>query len=329
VLHAPHYLSASHIETEVLADGPSAQVRLFSNARLFYPRTRLFYGVTIAAYTALVGLAVLTIALGLIRFWKIESKNDRCRGATLIAAGFTAIMVYGIFLFVLSPILAEDNSIRYSIPLLIGIMPILVVLSAGRFPNWPNLFNIGIPVISLVAVTLVFTPSLLERYYQAIKYRTILPFAGLVTDPLYREYIRVALSTSQGEKIQKMQRLIPEREALLAWINQPFQLDFSRNPVLDIEPAGLATPWAVLPPFVQYVMWEYRGYRVLSAQEYLKATRGAGWHYQLMYARSHDFIMQLNEEVQKGTVLFRDDNFVVVKLSSPLPLRSSSLLAPQ
>jgi hypothetical protein len=303
VLHAPHYLSASHIVTEVPADGVSEHARLF-------------YALTATTYATLVGLAILTIALGLIRFWKIESKNDRCRGATLIAAGFTAIMIYGIFLFVLSPICGVGTSIRYSIPLLIGIIPILVVLSAGRFPNWPNLFNIGIPVISLVAVTLVFTPSLLERYYQAIEYRTIFA-SGSATDPVYREYIRVALSTSQAEKIQKMQRLIPEKEPFLAWISQPFHLDFNRNPVLDIEPAGLATSWALVPPFVQYVMWEYRGYGVESAQEYLKGTGAAGWLHRLMYARSHNFMMQLNAKVQKGTILFSDENFVVVRLSSP------------
>ena len=310
-LHMPHYLNAAASQAEVVPDGPSEDVNLFSIARLFY-------GATMASYSALIGLALLTILWGLVGLWQSSSNSDRRRLTNLIIAALTVTIIYGILLFEVSPILGGiDTSVRYSIPFLVGIIPIVIVLSASKFPAWPNVVSIGIPVLALVAVAIAFMPSMLERYRQAIEYRSILAFSDLARAPAYLEYNRRALSATSAQEIQKMQRLIPENEPFLAWINQPYHLDFHRNPVVDIEPAGLATPWARIPPTVRYIIWEYKGFGVRSAQDYQERARSVGLHERLIAVRALRFAQQLNATVQRGSILYVDEEFVVARLAAP------------
>ena len=117
-------------------------------------------------------------------------------------------------------------------------------------------------------------PSTLERCRQALKHHSILafPFARI---PGYIEYNRAALSPVSAQTVQRLQYSIPAREPFVAWINQTYHFDFSRNPILDVEPAGLATNWARLPPSVRYVIMAIS--RIRSTRLCCWGSLPSGW----------------------------------------------------
>jgi hypothetical protein len=65
--------------------------------------------------------------------------------------------------------------------------------------------------------------------------------------PDYLAYNRDALSDNWTERLRGFQNMIPAGEPFEAWISTLFRLDFKRNQILDVEPAGLTTRWPEHP----------------------------------------------------------------------------------
>ena len=81
--------------------------------------------------------------------------------------------------------------------------------------------------------------------------------------------------------------------------------------MFDAEIAGISNPWARFPQ-ADYVLWEYRGYPDLRARaKYLigllqPVNRGRA-------APLAAFEQRLSGQLLTGTVLFRDDEYVLVR----------------
>ena len=80
---------------------------------------------------------------------------------------------------------------------------------------------------------------------------------------------------------------------------------------IDAEPTGLATSWARVPPGASFVLWEYQGPGVRSAQDYLRAAPGE--RKRRVNARALGFARTLYAELKKGEPFYSDDRFVVFR----------------
>ena len=131
----------------------------------------------------------------------------------------------------------------------------------------------------------------------------------------YLSYNKAALDHSMKEFIRQLQAKVPPGQPLLAWINTPFHLDYRRNPIHDVEPAGLATLWAHIPPDVRYILWQYSGDAVRSVAEYQRGMQSLGGGQERMIAyRALEFAFRLEQMASRGKVLYRDDRFVLFEI---------------
>jgi hypothetical protein len=303
VLHSPNYWHWQPVDDASVPRIPDEQIDLFSVAPLFY-------GATAANYAALVGLAVLAMLWAILA--QFGSKVDPKRSYGILASAVTAVVIYMLLVWLIAPLQSGyQQGIRYSIPFLLGIVPFVAGMAATMPLPLPRPIAVGIPVILLLACAAAFAPSLHDRLSQAIHHRNILAFSSFAMSQPYRDYVHMALSEREAEVVARLQQLIPANEAFMAWINNPFHLDFSRNPVLDVEPGGLSTPWTVAPPGVRYVMLEHRGFAIRTVQHYMDEWRGSPGRLDRMIAGR---AMTLGKALYAdGLVLYQDDRFVVYR----------------
>ena len=80
--------------------------------------------------------------------------------------------------------------------------------------------------------------------------------------------------------VSEVQHLVPEGETLVAWISLPLHLDYRRNRIFNVEPAGLGSPAQDFPfdgdaeageeyfrrHCVRYVLWQHSGTGILSVE---------------------------------------------------------------
>jgi len=86
-------------------------------------------------------------------------------------------------------------------------------------------------------------------------------------------YNRGVLDGPERENVRAIQEKVPPGEPVLAWVNTPFYLDYKRNRIYDIEPAGIGNPWATVPP-ARYLILDYDGYATRSTEEYVEFNKG-------------------------------------------------------
>ncbi len=115
------------------------------------------------------------------------------------------------------------------------------------------------------------------------------------------------------DRVKTVQNRIPAGEPVIAWINAPFYLDYRRNPVFDVDIAGLATPWSRMPA-ARYVMWEYRGYAVRSPKFYKRVARQASLYDRKIALRSLSFGRQLGDWSRRAEFLYNDGGVALFRL---------------
>jgi hypothetical protein len=311
VLHLPHYLRMSFQPSPLYSEGTTQVVEhvdLFSTEALGY-------GATFANYTALLGLAILAALWASVAMTR-KAAPQQIRGSLgVIAGAITAVLSFAILVVVMAPSLAGvATDLRYEVPFLLGIVPTIVVLAISMPLSWSKPARLGIPLIAAAATAIAFVPSAIERYAQAMKYRQILAFSLPAQTQTYINYNRYALSQAAEDEIRSLQSKIPAGEPLAAWISQPFHLDFQRNQIFDVDQAGLATSWAILPPRVVFVLWEYKGYGVGTPQNFIAGAQVPGRHEQLIALSAFAFGTALNARAKDGEIVYYDDRFVIYRL---------------
>jgi hypothetical protein len=177
------------------------------------------------------------------------------------------------------------------------------------------------PVIALLIIA-AFAPDLGVRMEQAVKAGTIFAVPKLANSERYRDYNRLMFHPGAGQRIRAIQQRIPAGAAIIAWINTPFHLDYRRNPIIDVDIAGLTSPWARAPRErsggARYVMWEYRGYGVRSPRHYDRQARRSGRQVRAAAARGASFAAYLQGQAGRGEFLFNDGAIAVIRLPAAL-----------
>jgi hypothetical protein len=286
LLHAPHYWVALTDPANVLQTygyGPPDMVSPLSIRRLTYGSAVIQYTLTmLAAFFA--GLAVF--------------REKRF----VTAAAAAGLASYLVMFFVFGPRLSgHGEAVRYFAPMAIGIVPAVMALTArGR--------RIAFAIVPLV----VFSVSLVPRLTTAVREHFILAFP-FAQSQAYRTLDRQVTSNAMAERIRKMQAMVPKGARLVAWINAPFDLDLARNRIVDMDSAGLATPWAAFPD-TGYVIWEYGGVAMPMVEGSMQTSIVVGEHERIIAGQELKFTAELKRFAQEGALIFDDGRFAVIRM---------------
>jgi len=177
--------------------------------------------------------------------------------------------------------------------------------------------RLGLLTLMALGVSAAFWSPFAARIAQAYEAGSVLAFSDYARTPEYLDYNRQVLDGTMGERVAAIQSIVPAGEPFIGWINAPFLFDYARNPVVDIDQAGLTTKWAKFPD-ARYVLWEYSGFATRTPRDYLDQQNGPGRHERFIAIRALDVARLLVRAANEGEVLHNDGRFVVFRLSAGL-----------
>src|SRR5271165_626764 len=303
LVHIPHYLAPKipassahpailHHSINLLAMGP---------AEMGYASLR--------PYTVLVCVLAALATACVVPQPAAQWKAARNMGVAVGAA--VAIVAYPFVLFAFPRIVgyadADEAQVRYFIPLALGVFPIALCVASQSLQEralpLSRAARLGLSVAFGLVGLICFSETAVERYQDAIRYKRLQPvLAGAM------EY---ALGSAKMAEVRSQQARIPPGSSLIAWIYEPYFLDYSRNTIFDAEVAGISNPWGVVPA-ADYVLCEYRGYPDLNARAQYLVGRLAPVNRGRL-APLVEFERKLSEQLGNGTVIFKDDEFVLFR----------------
>jgi hypothetical protein len=192
-------------------------------------------------------------------------------------------------------------------------------------------FKIPLLIFALFAVGLavIFFESLVERARQAYQFGSTLSFSELARDPLYLDYNKYALSPDAKKDILKAQLIVPEGRNLVVWTPLAMHLDFRRNRIFDIDPAGLANPWLGFPfgreigeggkYFINldahYLLWQYSSPAVRPEQALLEWAASPYARSHTIGVRTYQFVHTLRGMARNSEILYNNGSIVIIKIS--------------
>lgn len=291
-----------------------------------------------AHYTALV-LVYLCLGIGLLRSLRGHAPRLAWVAGSL---GIGIALNYGLGQFWGAPrMVGYENGLRYQLPLvLLGTVVGLIAAArtregtgradgSGSTP-WLSRGALGLLVASLIA----FAPSFVERYRPGPMqgFERKVPVGDLAVYTQYHAYLRSAQAREQMQQIQA--RVPPESQVLVWTLLGAFHLDYARNPIWDVDPAGLASPWLGLrfddPPRdqvrtmtdygIEYLIWHYAGPGVRTP-DYLAATSHSPFDRDReIFGRTQRFtnlLSALSQDPQLAEIVYADESTRVLRLLPP------------
>jgi hypothetical protein len=310
LLHLPHYLAPA------APQGPQV-VGIFHNSIDLFGVGPMPMGLTgLRAYTvlsaALVALAIVCARVG----FGGRARDTRHLGvavAAIVTAGAYPTMIF-LFPRIVGYADADSEAVRYFIPLAIAVFPLTLCAAAQALGEaelqMPSHLRVGICLSLGLAALVPFSGTASERYRDASAFGTFMPFPVAHEQGLADE-MKYALSRAKQADVADVQDRIPAGASLIAWINTPYFLDYSRNTIYDAEVAGISNRWAVPPPS-DYILWEYRG--SASPQE---RTRKLVETLPAMNSRRAGPLIEFDKtlwaRVTAGTVVFKNEEFLLVR----------------
>jgi hypothetical protein len=318
VLHLPHYMARATLHVPGKLGLLHDRIQLLSLAPMAAGLTGL------RAYTVLVlAIGVLAaVCLGAA----LRQRTGSVRLLGVAAAAVATVAAYPFMLFVFPRILgyadADPNAVRYFIPLAIAVFPIALCVAPealekaglGLSPGALAGLCLSLGLASLV----LFSGTAAERFRTASNFGTFMPFRVAYQPELAAE-MKYALSRAKLRDVREQQQMLPAGASLIAWTNAPYFLDYSRNTIFDVEVAGISNPWAV-PPQSDYILWEYRGSADPQARtRHLVATLSAMERWRA--APIIDFDRVMWDRVKAGTVVFKNDEYLLVRTAVTKPGR--------
>lgn len=298
-LYLPHYLEGVHNVFTSSASLPTLTSVLGRPIDIDLPpiinllsTDPVFYGDSFAKYTFAVCLVVYC---GMFVLVGARTQNAALKEKAPVFVG-TCVAVFAtyiVFMFVAAPKLPGASSgpetwLRYFCPILIGTLP-AAVLIAGHYhadksslAGQPRLIT-GLLVLPMLILLWTFSSSLNDRVRQAYNYGSILAFP-FAKSQNYLTYNNSVLNGQMHSYTERLQDMVPPNERLIAWISTPLHLNYARNRILDVNTAGLASPWVILPDVlnyseikryfqslhVNYILWERNGFGIQHPQQYLE-----------------------------------------------------------
>jgi hypothetical protein len=304
----------------------------------------LFYGLgeTFAHYTVI----MILIGCCTVFFFIQKHSNrqaDKVRSIATFAACATPPILYYVGTIATAKILfGQEDALRFLIPVIIAAVPtsLIMVLSAppggmlklGLRNSTLTLKNSLVAFISVILLG-AFFQSFSERVRQAYRYGSILAFHKLATEPGYIECNRFALSSESKNMVQKAQQAVPEKSRLVAWTPLALHLDYKRNDIISVSPAGLVSPWQDFPfgkgvdegiSYIKslksyYLLWQYDGFAVRSMDRLLTESGSPFFRHHAIGVRSIQFMNFLRNAAGQSQILYNDGVILVMKFSDNKP----------
>jgi hypothetical protein len=299
LVNAPNYLHMSVHRTPV----PVATAEDSDMFSLFSLRP-LEYGSTAANYTALV--AAIGIC-GLI-CWRVKPAARK-----MIACCAAGVVTFFVFVYVMGPMnYGYEHALRYYTAVAIGLAPAVfgsTALLASRFES--RTWRLWLPLMVATLPLAAFGSSLRTRVVTSLTAHTASSLTWLTQDANYMEYNRRVLYGPERQAVKALQEQVPPGETMLAWINTPFYLDYRRNRIIDIDTAGIGTPWAEMPA-AHYLIWDYAGFASLDQEDYEGHMTNAGANERRDSVMTIEFMKRLDG--MAGDVLYDNGEVKVVRL---------------
>jgi hypothetical protein len=287
LLHAPHYLAGLRAKIAVTTPVAGTLERDSLNLFSFAP---LEYGASAASYTLLI------VAMGICGAICFRERK-------VIACCAAGIATFFVLIYVLGPLHAGYmQSLRYYAPVAIGLAPAIF--------GWTSRSRRLASIVAAVSLA-AFAPSLWTRAQSAWKDHSVWSYARSTADAEYADYMEHVLKGPERETVKALQDKVPPGETILAWINTPFYLDYKRNRIVDIDPAGIGNPWAIVPG-ARYLIWDYDGFATRDRDWYTRQALDVGAGERRNAALSLDFLRRVEGMVAGGEVVYDNGEVKVV-----------------
>ena len=329
-------------ENPVLAGGLQLQaesMNLFSLKPLFYG-----FGTSFAHYTYTIILAGFCGVFIICRR-STNQRTDKVRKMTAFAVCAALPTLYLLNIFVIGPMLwGPTGLLRYVCPVIIAAVPSALIMAsqsacdvtrppkAARIKSPPSRRPILVFGAFSVVLLVIFFRSSLARFRQALRHGSILAFSQTATNPAYIEYTRYELGAPGRKAIRKAQQAVPEGQPLATWTQRVTHIDYKRNRIIDITPAGLFAPWINLPftgksdeaikyftsSGVCYVLWQYAP-MMRSGQQFVNWMASPYRGERVLAHRTWQFMKMLEKMTGDSEILYDDGQIRVIKLPHDSP----------
>jgi hypothetical protein len=269
----------------------------------------LIYGGSHFAYTSLtiIGLLFIALIVFFLKREKIELQNFKKINFFLsLVSIFSGIATYFVIIFLGAKYSPIEDLTRYSLPFIVATIPIGILF---LFVSIPKNFIYSKTVFYFIVIVLSinFFPHYINRTNQSYKCGSQLSFTSFACSKDYLNYNKEVFKKEKKLSVQKLQKNIPEKKAVMAWINTPFYLDFKRNEIIDISIGGFDNPWTKFPS-AEYMIWEYKGFATRSIKD-LEYYANFGFLIDRRISiRTLQHIKKINQLYKKGRIQIIFDN---------------------
>jgi hypothetical protein len=290
-----------NIEPSVLQIEPYFK-SLFSNDLLFYGGSQLSY-TSLTIFGSL--LIILTIFI-LMRYKKDHQKLDKINLFLSFVSIVSGIAIYFLLLFLGAKYAPITHLIRYSIPFIIATIPIGLFFLFLSIPKH-FLYTKFIFYVVIIILSINFLPHYLKRITQSYECGSQLSFTTFACSDDYIKYNNQILKEEKKILVQELQKNIPEKKTIMAWINAPFYLDFKRNEIIDISIGGFDNPWTKFPS-AEYMIWEYNGFATRSIKDLQLYANSSFLIDKRIAIRTLQHIKKINQLYKNGKIKIIIDN---------------------
>jgi hypothetical protein len=312
--------------TELMTKYPSLIARDMAS---LFKMTKLFYGGDQLTYTGIALCIAICGMIALAHRWFVTLGPLGVYGAPFASAAIGGFAAYCLNAHMND----APTAVRYSCPILLALFPLAGLMLARWFalapgsapaatrPSWLRIVPALVPVSAIV----LFLPLSYLRFHQTLNAKSIISYPLKQSYLVYNHY---ALNVA-GSRTRALQDRTEPGQTLLAWIAQPFHLDYTRNQVFNASDPGLINPLVRFPAGVtetqlrqylhakgvRYVLHQFAGPGKLSARELETFLNGFPLHRK--FAEYHlylkDALLKMSET---SRILYRDDQMVLFDLGA-------------
>jgi hypothetical protein len=307
LLHAPHYVDGlrAHLPAPPPVPGEIGEdeIDLLSFSESEYGAAPICYTTLIAA----IGVC------GIICFRTARSASQK-----VVESCASAVVTFLVIIYVFGPIHAGyEHSVRYFTPIAIGLAPAAFGWTAyyAGTSQGSRAWCMRLPLIVAIIPLAAFGPSVLTRFHWAAISHSVSSYDWLALKQEYVDYNQEVLYGSERRDVKALQEMVPAGEPILAWVNTPFYLDYKRNRIIDIDVAGVGSPWAVVPA-AQYMIWDYDGYATPDHWEFENDALCPGAGERRNALRALAFLRRVEAMTGQAQVLYDNGDLKVVKLKA-------------
>ena len=282
----------------------------------------LFYGYFVSNlhYT----LTVIFISLSSL-FMCFVSRDLGVKILSFVS-GILIVVFYLLGMAVMAPNMMGYNAgLRYVLGGLLTFSIITMAIARLRGDGFRRTLLFG-SVLTLILIS--FAPSFMARMWHAANHGHSL---GIFRGSHMREFTRASLSDEQAMWMRKVQESIPEEGSVLVWSLYGYHLNFNRNELSFLDPAGLVNPSLDFPykssveeqldylreMGVSHIIWQYRGGGVRSRKS-LERLATRDFPYRRAFAARTllmvDFLQTLPRLKSRVEVVYRDNMHAIFRI---------------